>query len=445
MKKGKKSSPQLWWGALIFLLFLLVVLFFLFLVVFFSDDPQWMSSRLGAEPRGEGKYKALKFLGIGMGGLLVALQALMSYRRATAMEDAANAQAEATENQAQANQTAEQGQRQERLKNAIEHLGNASDSVRLGGAYELFHLAEDAEDSGQRQTVLDILCAHIRWTTGEPGYRKKHPSKPSEEIQSLLTLLFVQEHQVFTGLRINLQESWLNGVNLSRARLARGVLERAWLHGARLIGTQLHEARLQGAQLHGAYLRDAQLHGAYLTDAQLHGASLEGARLHGAYLRDAQLHGADLADARLHGAILWGTQLHGAILADAQLHGAHLQGAQLHEAILMGAQLHGVSSGTRFAPESFEAFINERIGEKCNLLGATFAGGLTREDVESVGIGLPEERAKRLRDRLEGHIGPRIYRPPLGIVASAEGYTKEEAAQWIAEYKTATAAVSRSG
>ena len=46
----------------------------------------------------------------------------------------------ATEHQAQANETTEQGQRQERLKNAIEHLGHESASVRLGGAYELFHL-----------------------------------------------------------------------------------------------------------------------------------------------------------------------------------------------------------------------------------------------------------------------------------------------------------------
>ena len=40
-----------------------------------------------------------------------------------------------------------------------------SDSVRLGGAYELFHLAQDTEEL--RQTVLDILYAHIRRTTGE--------------------------------------------------------------------------------------------------------------------------------------------------------------------------------------------------------------------------------------------------------------------------------------
>ena len=95
------------------------------------------------------KYDTLKFLGIGMGGILLALQALASHRRAKAMEDAANQQAKATRN-------TEQGQRQERLKNAIEHLGHKSDSVRLGGAYELFHLAEDNQKVSQ--TVLDILC-----------------------------------------------------------------------------------------------------------------------------------------------------------------------------------------------------------------------------------------------------------------------------------------------
>ena len=273
MKKGKKTSPKLWWGVLIFLLFLLVVLFFLFLIVFFSNDPQWMSSRLGVESGGEGKYKALKFLGIGMGGLLVALQALMSYRRATAMEDAANAQADATENQTQANQTAEQGQRQERLKNAIGHLGNASDSVRLGGAYELFHLAEDAEDLGQRQTVLDILCAHTRWTTSTDTYRKNYWSHPSEEIQSLLTLLFVQDHTVFTALRINLEGSCLNGANLMEARLEKAVLTGTCLQEAQLLGADLRGAQLWRTDLRGAVLLEAGLQEARLEDVHLQGVS----------------------------------------------------------------------------------------------------------------------------------------------------------------------------
>ena len=126
------------------------------------------------------KNEILTFLGIGMGGILLALQAVIANRRAKAMEDTAKAQAKATEEQAKANENTEQGQRQERLKNAIEHLGHDSDSVRLGGADELFHLAQDTEDF--RQTVLDILCAHIRRTTGEAEYQKKHKLSPSEAV-----------------------------------------------------------------------------------------------------------------------------------------------------------------------------------------------------------------------------------------------------------------------
>ena len=127
------------------------------------------------------KYDVLKAIGFCIVGVLLVWQAWAANKRAKAMEDA-------TEN-------TEAGQRQERLKNAIEHLGHDRDSVRTGGAYELFHLAKDTEDL--RQTVLDILCAHIRRTTSENEYKAQHKTKPSEEIQSLLTLLFVQEYDVF--------------------------------------------------------------------------------------------------------------------------------------------------------------------------------------------------------------------------------------------------------
>ena len=330
------------------------------------------------------KYEALKFLGIGMGGVLLALQAVIANKRAKAMGDAADAQASAadaqaraTEEQATANKNTEQGQRQERLKNAIEHLGHSSDSVRLGGAYELFHLAED-EDTAKdkkdtkdlRQTALDILCAHIRRTTSEEKYRAKHKSKPSEEIQSLLTLLFVQEHKVFTGrdIKINLQGSCLNGSNLRQARLEK------------------------------AYLEGAQLHGAHLGGAQLHGAHLEG----------------------------------------AQLHGAHLEGAQLHGTHLVGAQLQGASSDLRYFKQSFEASIDKRIDKKSELFGVIFAGGLTQKAVDCMCNGLSDGAANELRERLEAHIGkPESHELPKNSGASIGAYTEEEADRWIAEYKTA--------
>ena len=264
--------------------------------------------------------------------------------------------------------------------------------------------------------MLDILCAHIRWTTGKSEYRNNHQSEPSEEIQSLLALLFVQEHEVFTKCDINLRGSWLNGSKLSQARL--------------------EKANLRGAQLHRAILGEARLHRANLWEAQLHRANLTEAQLHGAFMREVLLHGA----------ILMSAQLHGADLVRAQLHRADLMDAQLHEAALMDAQLHGAYSNPRYLAGPFEAAINEGIGKQSDLTGAISAGGLAPEDVASIGKGLPDEQAKELRKRLEADIGPPEIRDlPESRGAIKGTYTKEAAAQWIAEYKTALSAVSERG
>ena len=198
----------------------------------------------------------------------------------------------------------------------------------------------------------------------------------------------------------------------------------AQLHGANLRRAQLHGARLDGARLGGADLWDAQLHGARLVGAHLHGAYLVGAHLHGAYLVGAQLYGAYLVGAQLYGASLWG----------AQLHGVHLAEAQLHEVSLVNAQLHGASSepGGVYHGQ-FETVINERIGEPSDLSEAIFAGGLTREAVASIGTGLPDKAAKRLRAKLEAHIGKSASNKlPENSGAIMGAYTKEEAGRWKA-------------
>ena len=406
------------------------------------------------------KSGVLKFIGIGMGGILIALQALMSYKRAKAMEDTAKAQADTAKAQADTAKTqadavlnTEQGLRQERLKNAIEHLGHEKDSVRLGGAYELFHLAEDTPKL--RQTVLDILCAHIRQTTGESAYRKTHPSKPSEEVQSLLTLLFVQEHDVFKGCRINLQGSWLNGVDLTEARLEKAVLTEAHLQKANLLEANLQEAHLWDANLQGAYLvGGVNLQEARLWRANLQGVSLGGANLQGANMWETNLQRADLGRAQMQRTYLWranlqgaylnGAQLQGADLSKAQLQGADLVGAQLQGTTLDGTQLQGVNSKGQ-SGETFADRIRKSINQKKDLSGAIFEGGLSREEVDAIVKGLPDTEKKVLRGILEPHIG----RPPSNKLPEDSGaitgtYTEEEAEKWIAEYKKAMSEVPTS-
>ena len=399
---------------------LLLVLLAAFVAVMFSEDLCWISPYLGLTEKNE----ILTFLGIGMGGMLLALQAVIANKRAQAMAaaanaqaDAANAQAKATAEQAKANQNTEQGQRQrqrqERLKNAIEHLGHTSDSVRLGGAFELFHLAQDNEDLCQ--TVMDILCAHIRRTTGEAAYRETHPSKPSEEVQSLLTLLFVQEYKTFKDCHINLQGSWLNGANLTRSCLQSANLVDAYLQRADLLKAKLQGADLQRACLHGADLGEAKLQTAYLFQTQLQGTSLVAAGLQGAILEGAHLQGANLWQARLQG---------------AKLNRAHLQGIHFEDSAL-----------------SFAERIRDRIGRESESDIAIFQGGLRRADLESLVEGLLNEYLKSLlRETLRTHIGrEESFQLPHDSGAMTGAYTAEEAEQWIAEYEEAMLEVPEEG
>ena len=243
--------------------------------------------------------------------------------------------------------------------------------------------------------------------------------------------------------RRNFRNAMLSGSTLCQATLWGAELHGANLFGAKLRGAnllhaELHGADLLGAELHGATLRHAELHGARLETAKLHGADLLGAELHGATLWGAELHGADLKSAKLRGADLLGAKLHGADLRHAELHGAILGNAEFHGAILGNAQLHGASSHLEDWRKPFEAVINSRIGKGSDLSGAIFAGGLSRKYVASIETGLPDEEAKELRGKLAEHIGkPVSHELPENSGAITGAYTKEDAAQWIAEYQTA--------
>ena len=280
-----------------------------------------------------------------------------------------------------------------------------------------------------RQTVLDILCAHIRRTTGEDEYRKTHQWNPSQEVQSLLTLLFVQDHDVFKGLCINLQESWLIGANLRRARLQKANLTGVYLHRAYLSDAQLQRANLEWAQLQRVGLFGAQLQEAKLLDVQLQGANLHWVQLQRANLEWARLQGANLMLAHLQGAGLQCAQLQGADLRGAQLQGADLTEAQLQGADLAKANLQGAG------PTIFADPLIHRTGKQSDLSTVIFEGGLTKEKLDSLVEGSSIETEKELRRKLEPHIGilP-SHELPANRGAITGTFTKEEVEKWIADY-----------
>lgn len=370
-----------------------------FATMFSSEAAVYIGNRLGLKQKSE----IITFLGIGMGGVLVAVQALMAYKRSKAMEDVVDAHA-------RANRNTELGQRQERLKNAIEHLGHGSDSVRLGGAYELFHLAQDNVEL--RETVFEILCSHIRGTTRKVGYQQSSKATPSEEIQSLMNLLFVKPHDVFENLMADLQGSHLNGVDLTRARLS----------GALLSKTRLHGASLSDANLVGAFLADAQLQGAYMVRAQLQGAFLFNAQLQDANLGKSQMQGANLCEVRFQGANL----------AWAQMQGTNLIGVQMQGVNFLETDMRGA------VPRDLEHLkvkrIVQMIGVESDLSSVTFHGGLNADTIQSLVIGLSDSEATQLKNRLSSEIDREpSSRPPENVITGA--YSKEEVSGWMAGYQ----------
>ena len=294
-----------------------------------------------------------KFLGYLIGGVLITWQIYVASRRAAAAEKTAKL----TEN----------GNIAERFKNAIEHLGNCSAAVNLGGIYALHHIAHEVEE--YRERVFKILCSYIRGITTSPKYRSRNAGsteiKPTIEIQSILNLLFTdtQDRKIYKGLQGNLEGADLYGArfasaNLQNANLRGANLQKANLRYAKLQNADLWKANLQEANLRRANLQKAKLREAKLQNADLRGGNLQNANLWIADLQDAvlrfaklqnadllraKLQNADLLRAKLQNASLWRAELQNADLYQANLQEANLRGANLQEANLLEADLQNAN------------------------------------------------------------------------------------------------------
>ena len=293
-------------------------------------------SGLKASPEDKANWalEFLKFYAYAVGGIILIWQVRIANRRATALENTAS--------------LGEKSNITERFKNAIEHLGGESESIRMGGIYGLYHVAQ--ESRGYADTVLKILCAHAKSIMAEPGYVEKE--KPSNEIAAILDVLFPvipdpdSENQKIKVLfeKVDISGWHLQGANISNRNMK-------YVHGvgvhlllAQLPNADLSEADLSEANLSATSLWDANLSGAHLSWANLSGVdlgqgNLRGAHLLGANLSHANLSEADLSEANLLRADLSATNLSGAKLSGAKLLGANLSGTNLSAANLSGAEL----------------------------------------------------------------------------------------------------------
>ena len=84
------------------------------------------------------------------------------------------------------------------------------------------------------------------------------------------------------------------------------------------------------------------------------------------------------------------------------------------------------------------------IGRDTDLSGVFFSGGLSQADMDSLVVGLSDEGARRLREKLTPHIDQSESNElPQYSGAIIGAYTAEEAEVWIAEYERAMSKVPK--
>ena len=284
---------------------------------------------------GGDKDSVYKFLRDLASGLLVAIGAVALLRRADSQDEIAKATLQSNE--------------QTIFKDGLAFLGNDSESVRLGGIYNLHELAVKKPE--RSDDVLEILCAHLRSKTNEEDYQKNCQSRPSVEISSLLRLLTNEESELRKacegkgggGYTLNFRGAFLNGMVLPGAWLKEANLREAQMQGANLSGAQMQDADLSGAQMQDADLSGAQMQDADLSGAQMQGSHLLRAQMPGAHLLNAQMQGAALYEVKMQGADLRDTQMRGARLSAAQMQGANFSNAQMQGVVLYEVSMQGAA------------------------------------------------------------------------------------------------------
>lgn len=229
----------------------------------------------------------------------------------------------------------------ESFAKAVEQLGHAEISIRMGAVLALDALGKASPHLLSQ--IIEILCAYVRekrpWPQpvepeGAEGSPAPPPVLPTEFQLIAETISRLKARDRSNEIVIDLHKSDLRG-----GRWALADLRRANLSGASLIEAKLIEANLSGADLSGANLRRADVSGADVSGAFLSWANLTGASLIEAYLSEVNLIGASLIQANLSEVNLRVAGLNRANLIGANLRAADLSNANLSQTTLTDAIL----------------------------------------------------------------------------------------------------------
>lgn len=268
---------------------------------------------------------------------------------------------------------------------AIERLGDGNAAVRLGALYLLERLAQ--EHAGQRQTIVNVICAYLRMPFTPPGEDDERAAHEELQVrltaQSILGAHLSEPSGYWPGLSLDLSRAVLVDLDLNAARPGYADFTKAEFHG----DTWFAAARLdQGARFEGA-----RFHGtAWFEETWFGGpAEFTAARFQGdAWFRAAEFAGGAWFDQdRFDGETRFERAEFGddAWFTDARFHHDLVAGEAAFRAaaVFRGARFHGAArfSGTRFdtVPRFADATIRDPRGAHAPPAGWEIVTGGTGE------------------------------------------------------------------
>lgn len=264
----------------------------------------------------------------------------------------------------------------DRFNAAVGLLGSGETSARTGAVYSLYHLALQSEK--YRREVALILCSHVRSKTREPGYREENGGHPSNEIQTVVNLLFRGVNGL-VGLYVENYEDLLPA-NLSRAYLRGADFMLAECRGADFGWGDLRGAGFWSADCRGADFGEADLRGADFREADCRGVDFRDASCQGVNFWWAECQGVNFVDAGCQGANFEKAICQGADFQWAECQGAYFGGAKFQGAVFDRTKFHGV-----FSVRSVVNFsIRDRINQPTEIENMQFMGALTEDEIKSI-------------------------------------------------------------
>ncbi len=245
----------------------------------------------------------------------------------------------------------EKSERITRFSNAIELLGNNHESARTGAAISLTKLAVDYPNEFKDE-VFNILCAHVRTTTSNVGYQSLHEKKPSNEIQTILKLLFCKSNKngfIFEEFDADLTECYLKGYRFSHANLSGVISENGTFDDVEFDHVNLKKAQFTGCSFLSSYFEDCDFENSKLYKCVFDDAKFNRVDFNYSIIRKSFfINGSFLENLSFVGTHIYGTTFLGIDLCDSSFWGSlisicHFSFSKLEDVSFQGNLMTSVS------------------------------------------------------------------------------------------------------